>query len=267
MRMTTGFGEGRARRAAIGALLGGGLLLSACGHKQRDVEPLPAPPTATPTPTAAPVSSAVVPTPNIPADERFTLVLNLLSQGKEAQARADLVRYLAERPRDARAQDMLRQIDTDAATLYGTASYPYTITEDDSLASIAGRLMGSRFRFYGLAKFNGLVVPASAQPGQVIQIPGRPRPVSAPPRRPRTVTAPPREATPATTTAAPARPVVDRGGAQRYRRQGLEQMSAGAIDRSVTLLERAAALDPGNGAIAGDLARARRIQGTVRSRN
>lgn len=265
MGRTAGFGG--TRRAAVVALLSGAVLLSACGHKQRDVQPLPPPPQATPTPSATPVSNAVVPTPNIPADERFTLVLNLLSQGKEAQARVDLVQYLADRPRDARAKDMLRQIDTDAATLYGTASYPYTIAEDDSLASIAGRLMGSRYRFYGLAKFNGLVVPADAKPGQVIQIPGRPRPAVVIMRRPKAVVQPiPREeAAPAAAVAT--RPRVDRGGAQRLRRAGLEQMSAGAIDRSVTLLERAAALDPGNGAIAGDLARARRIQGTVRSRN
>lgn len=263
--MTTKFGGARTRKAFIGMLVSGGLL-SACGHKQRDVEPLPAPPVVAPMPTTAPASNTVLPTPNLPADERFTLVLNLLSQGKEAQARADLVQYLADRPRDARAKDMLRQVDTDAAVLYGTASYPYTIAEEDTLASIAQRFMGSRYRFYGLAKFNGLVVPAQAKPGQVIQIPGRPRP--APVRRSKPMVQLPREeAQPASVTAPAARPVVDRGGAQRLRRAGLEQMSAGAIDRSVTLLERAAALDPGNGAIAGDLARARRIQGTVRSRN
>jgi Flp pilus assembly protein TadD len=43
-------------------------------------------------------------------------------------------------------------------------------------------------------------------------------------------------------------------------------MNAGAIDRAVALLGRAQALDPGNPAIRSDLARARRIQGTVHSR-
>jgi hypothetical protein len=40
-------------------------------------------------------------------------------------------------------------------------------------------------------------------------------------------------------------------------------MSAGSIDRAVTLLSQAASLDPGNAAIAADLSRARRIQATV----
>lgn len=255
-----------ARQTAVVVLLGSGLLLSACGHKHRDVALTPPPVVvATPTPSPLPVSSVIAPTPKVPATERFTLVLNLLSQGKVAQARVDLVQYLADRPRDSRAQDMLRQIDTDAVALYGKASFAYTITEDDSLASIAQRFMGSRYRFYGLAKFNGLTVPADAKPGQKIQIPGRQRPVVIM-RRPKAVVQPvPRENAPAAAVAA--HPSVDRGGAQRLRRSGLEQMSAGAIDRSVSLLERANALDPGNRAITSDLARAKRIQGTVRGHN
>lgn len=253
----------RKRQAAMGALLCGGLILSACGNKRRDIAIIP-PPVVVAMPTPSP-SSVITSTPNVPADERFTLVLNLLSQGKVAQARVDLVQYLADRPRDGRARDMLRQIDTDAVALYGKASFPYTITEDDSLAGIAQRFMGSRYRFFGLAKFNGLTVPADAKPGQKIQIPGRPRPVVIM-RRPKAVVQPvPREN--ASTPVVAARSSVDRGGAQRLRRAGLEQMSAGAIDRSVSLLERANALDPGNRAITGDLARARRIQGAVRSHN
>ncbi|WP_438827218.1 hypothetical protein, partial [Sphingomonas bacterium] len=64
----------------------------------------------------------------------------------------------------------------------------------------------------------------------------------------------------------PAVTAADRGRAQKLRQQGLEQMSAGSIDRAVQLLSQAATLDPGNGAIGGELARARRIQATVHSR-
>jgi hypothetical protein len=260
---TSKFAFSSGRHVALAAALPTVLMLSACGGKHKAIE-MPAAPSTTPTaPLAVPTPQIVVPTPAVAADERFTLILGLLSQGKVAQARVDLVQYLEDRPRDGRAKDMLRQIDTDPTILYGTASFPYTIGEDDSLASIARRFMGSPYRFYGLAKFNALSVPADAKPGQVIRVPGKP--YVAPPRRPRPA-APQHEVAPATPTTA-TRPVVDRAGAQRLRRAGLEQMSAGSIDRAVTLLERAAALDPGNGAIASDLARGRRIQSAVRSRN
>ncbi|RYY17224.1 MAG: LysM domain-containing protein [Alphaproteobacteria bacterium] len=251
------------RHVGLAAGLSAAVMLSACGGKHEAIEMPAVAPTTSTASLAVPTPQVVVPTPAVAADERFTLILGLLSQGKVAQARVDLVQYLEDRPRDGRARDMLRQIDTDPTILYGTASFPYTIGDDDSLASIARRFMGSPYRFYGLAKFNALSVPADAKPGQIIRVPGRP--YAVPPRRPRAA-AQQHEAAPGTPTTV-ARPVVDRAGGQRLRRAGLEQMSAGSIDRAVTLLERAAALDPGNGAIASDLARGRRIQSAVRSRN
>ena len=162
---------------------------------------------------------------------------------------------------------MLREIDTDPRSLYGADSFAYIVRSGDTLASLARRYLGDAVNFYGLARFNNLTLPAELQPGQTVMIPGRVR-------SPERVQAPPRRSAPTASQAAPAKPEetarpaaprVDRGRAQRLRQQGLEQMSAGSIDRAVQLLSQATVLDPSNGAIAAELARARRIQATVHS--
>ncbi len=247
--------------------LGIGLLaISACGGKDRVETTSPPPvPEATPSPTTsvAPVVSA---TPDLSPSRRLALAADLLDRGMEAQARVELLQLLADKPDEERASDMLRQIDTDATQLYGTDSFAYQLKGRENLVDVARRYMGSLYRFYGLAKYNGIAVPNQVEPGRTIMIPGRARAPEPPPPSRQTPRPPRRtEAAPATPeVSAPVRPVVDRGRAQRLRRAGLQQLSAGSIDRAVALLGQAAALDPGNGAIRGDLARAQRIQAGVR---
>lgn len=101
---------------------------------------------------------------------------------------------------------------------------------------------------------------AGAHAARIVRAPGRAR--SATPERRKAVTPAQREK-----SAPPPGPTPDRAGAERLRREGLEQLVAGVQDRAVALLDRAAGLDPGNAAIARDLARARRVQATVRARH
>ncbi len=256
-----------ASQALTAALLGVTLILAGCGDKGKvasdGAAPPPPPPPAAAAPSVTPAPPPPLPTPGIGPRERYKLSLDLLQRGKDAQARAELVQLQKDLPSDRRAGVLLRQIDTDPKQLYGTDSFAYTMQAGDTLFSLARQYLKDALNFYGLARYNGLTLPVDLKPGQVILIPGRARaPDRGAPRH--AVTPPPAVAVPHP-QAAPADNPAQRAQAQNLRRQGLEQMSAGSIDRAVTLLSQAASLDPANPAIAADLARARRIQATVHS--
>jgi hypothetical protein len=180
---------------------------------------------------------------------------------------------LRRQPGDGVATQLLAQIDTDPHVLLGRESYSYVLRPGETLSTVAQRALGNPMLFYALARYNNIAVPSSAAPGQTIQVPGRrPAPAAARPE-PRPQARPPRSATPPPATTpvprpapAPASPPGNPGQAARLRAQGLAALNTGAADRAVALLSRALSLDPGNAAIRNDLGRARRIQGTLRSR-
>lgn len=106
-------------------------------------------------------------------------------------------------------------------------------------------------------------------PLQPLRIPGEPpRPVTPPPPpppppRPRPAPPPPPpEAHPAKPTPPPA-PIANPALARQLRSAGLNALNQGQIGRALTLLRRAALLDPANPLIARDLARAERIARAV----
>lgn len=195
-----------------------------------------------------------------------------LNRGDAVAARRRLMAALRRQPNDAVARQFITQIDSDPVQLLGRENYSYTLRDGESLSTIASRLLGNPLMFYALARYNNIAVPTSALPGQTILIPGRRPAPPAPPPPPRQQ---PRVAPPA---ASPQRPNVPAAPPQaapratnpalaaRLRAQGLAAMNAGAINRAVALLRQALAQDPNNTLIRNDLARAQRIQGTVRSR-
>jgi hypothetical protein len=176
---------------------------------------------------------------------------------------------LRRQPGDAVARQLLTQIDTDPMQLLGRENYSYTVREGETLSIIAARLLGTPMMFYALARYNNIAVPMSVGPGQVILVPGR-RPAPPPQPRPQRPTPAPAQPqvrpVPTPPVQRPAARATNPALAARLRGQGLAAMSAGAIDRAVALLRQALSLDPGNGVIRNDLARALRIRGTVRSR-
>lgn len=265
---------GRRRAAgAIGTAALAGAMLAGCAHRgDRNSAPLPPPPPAVKkviAPAPPPVAAGSAATPGRLPRQRYEVALQLMQQGDIATARNELVALLKDRPGDRRAQSLLTQIDVDPRQIYGRDSFTYTIQVGDTLFSLSRRFLRNPLNFYGLARFNNLTLPVDLQPGQQILIPGHPRAPerATAPRRPSGATTAPGVPTPAPET--PAHPAVTasaRREAQQLRQRGLEQMSAGSIDRAVTLLSQATSLDPDNGAIAADLSRARRIQATVHSR-
>jgi hypothetical protein len=201
--------------------------------------------------------------------QRLRSVIADLNRGDAPAARLQLMQMLRRQPGDAIARQLLTQIDTDPVELLGRESYAYTLRPGETLSTVAQRALGNPMMFYALARYNNIAVPSSVVPGQTIQVPGR-RPAPLPPPRPepRAPARPPRAPAPQT-GAPPSQPAAPRANpaqAARLRAQGLAALNTGAVDRAVALLRRASALDPGNAAIGNDLARALRIQGTVRSR-
>jgi hypothetical protein len=206
--------------------------------------------------------------------QRLREVVADLNRGDAAGARRKLTRMLRRQPGDGVATQLLAQIDTDPRVLLGRESYSYTLRPGDTLSTVAQRALGNPMLFYALARYNNIAVPSSAVAGQTIQVPGRrpaPPPVRPEPRpqaRPPRTNAPPPASTPAPRPAPrPAAPAGNPAQAARLRAQGLSALNTGAADRAVALLSQALALDPGNGAIARDLDRARRVQHTLRSRH
>ena len=234
-----------------------------CAQKTPPVATAPPPPVVATAP--APVRPVAPPPVALTHKQQITNALILLNSGQASTARIGIVQILADQPNDPVAKDLLRQIDTDPKTLLGDRSFPYRIRPRETLATIAHRYLGNANRFWALARYNDIAVPADAEVGRVIQVPGvAPARTVAPP------VAPPPARAAATTgpvpPVAPAAPVVDPASAERYRRAGLAEMSRGAIDKAVGLLERALSFNPGDAAIQADLARARKVQQTVEKR-
>jgi LysM domain-containing protein len=198
--------------------------------------------------------------------DRIRDAIAALNRGDAASARRGLTAVLRRQPNDGVARQLLEQIDRDPRELLGAENYSYTLREGETLSSVAQRAFGNPMMFYALARYNNIAVPSSVGPGQTILIPGR-RPAPPAPRpEPRPAPARPAPSAPTPAPAQPTQPAANPALAARLRGQGLAAMNAGAIDRAVALLRRAAALDPANALIRNDLNRALRIQGTLRSR-
>ena len=148
---------------------------------------------------------------------------------------------------------LLKQIDTPARTLLGTASFPYVARADDTMSSLAERFLGNPMLFYALARYNGIDAPRHAR-GRPRAAHPRPREARAGARRKGAASPARRDAQrrsrPSRRAAAPPPPVARANPAQAagLRAAGLEQMNRGAIDRAVALLTSASQLDPANAA-------------------
>lgn len=192
-----------------------------------------------------------------------------LMRGDVKEARRLIKAATKRGPLSPHVQLLRDSIDRDPVELLGPQSYGYTVRAGDTIAGVAERLLGNRWKAYQLARYNGLEAPFALAAGRTLRIPGTPR--AEPVRR---ADPAPARASPATAAPAPARPAAARPAppasnpalARQLRTAGLAALNQGAVARAVALLRRAAAADRGNAAIARDLARAERIAATVRAR-
>lgn len=257
--------RGRPRPAMALLVLALAGSLAACGKKERPETPPPPPP---PQVIDQVLPPAAQPLPGLTTNQRLARVVTLLNANDEATARVELNALLIEEPNRREALVLQQSIEGDPRAMVPSDSFAYVVQPEDTYITIARDFLGDSYKFHALARLNG--IPATAlKAGDTIKIPGRywvPRRERREPTRaapiPRAV-----PNAPATSPAPVQVPRANPAAAQRLRRAGLESMSAGRIDLAVARLEQASRLDPGNGAIAGDLARARRIQATIRQRN
>ncbi|NUP86231.1 MAG: LysM peptidoglycan-binding domain-containing protein [Burkholderiaceae bacterium] len=178
-----------------------------------------------------------------------TGAIELLEQGHEDQAAAELQRVLAVEPNHRLAQSLMRQIKDDPVAIFGKESFTYRVQAGESLSRIAQRFLGDVHLFYALARYNDIKVPRQLDGGQQIRVPGKAPPPSAltPPAAPikggastPSVPAPTPAPVPAASAPAPD-PAVEAAQAARARTE--------AINRNVRAARSAFAKQDLNGAI------------------
>jgi LysM repeat protein len=229
--------------------------------------------------TSGPKVDAVTPPAVATAADEIDAIAALLDHGALRDARHRLDAALLRDPMNPSLLVLRQGIVGDAKADLGPASYAYAVAAGDTMPGIAERFLGNRLKSYQLARYNNIDNPAALARGQVLRIPGQPARSASDrivePRRATgteasaaggaraTATAPP---PPPPATVAPTGRSADAAGARRARTAGLAALNQGDVAEAVALLQRAAALDPGNPAIERDLSRARRIAGTVQAR-
>jgi Tfp pilus assembly protein PilF len=212
--------------------------------------------TATSTP---PTIVANKPAP-LTVGERSRKAVEFLTQGHPQEARIEVLAVLGADPHNRVGRSLLAQIDQDPKALLGAKSFPYKVKHGDTLPGLAGRFLGDTYLFYALARYNGIAVPAQSQVGGFLQIPGTPKP---PPTLARKRPAAPKADPTITQSTIPPR---DPARATKLRAAGLAKLQGGEVATAVGLLRQASQEDPTNTLVSQDLARALRIQATVRAR-
>jgi len=97
---------------------------------------------------------------------------NFLNEGKEAEARASLDSALKLDPQNELATMLHHSVVDDPVKELGTKSFAYTVKTGDTLSRISEQFLKEQYRFYLLARYNGIAVPRSLKVGQSIKVPG-----------------------------------------------------------------------------------------------
>ncbi len=159
------------------------------------------------------------------------LAINLLDEGKEAEAKVELLKALCMDRNNALAASLMNQITADPAGTfaekYGGKSFKYTVKPGDTLSKIAAAYLGDPYQFYILARYNGISVPKSVHAQQVIKVPGTASPTTPPPQPIAT------QPTIGTSTQA-----------ERLYQAGQQALIVGEKDKSYDLFMQSAKLDP-----------------------
>lgn len=177
------------------------LLMAGCAKPR----PEPAPPVPAPAAEPQPAPKPPPPPPQPPrqpteaekaaAQERALQAAELLQDGKVSETKLELQRSLKLDPHNVLATTLMRQLNEDPTAILGTEFFLYKVVPGDTLSRIADRVLGDKYMFYALARYNGISMPRQLQAGQVIKILGKqPKEVRKPPepeiRRPAAVQAP-----------------------------------------------------------------------------
>ncbi len=97
--------------------------------------------------------------------------LQLLAQGDEAMAEAELVLARESPEYRERARMLLRQVRTPPDAYFPDDYFHVALSRGQSLSSLAERYLGNALAFYALARYNAIRTPARVTAGQRIRIP------------------------------------------------------------------------------------------------
>lgn len=204
-------------------------------------------PAAAPAPVEEPAPAPAVHRSESEIKQLLEAVRNALDQGQEDSAQEELQKILASDASNKLAQGFMRQIKDDPVALYGRESFPYKVSQGDTLASIAQRYMNDRDQFYGLARYNGIKVPRQLQLGQAIRVPGKAR---APVKTPTEVKTEPKQPEPVVVTPPPAPVVAAPAPDPAAEAAKAEREKKAAVDRGTKAARAAMARQDVCGAIA-----------------
>jgi tetratricopeptide (TPR) repeat protein len=157
---------------------------------------------------------------DLDANEFEKQAIALLDRGEPEIARTQLECALKLNPDSDRAKILIEQLDADPVEYLGRPNYLYKVKSNDTLSKIARKRLGSSLKFYILARYNDIDIPANLAAGQTIKIPGQKPPPAAPP---------PPEPSPADTATT----------ANDYRVQALSNEESGNIEAAFELINKA----------------------------
>jgi tetratricopeptide (TPR) repeat protein len=146
--------------------------LSSCAALQRlQLPQLPQPSQSQAAPPLAVAPAA--PAPPGTAKELFRSSLDALQHGDGETARPLLRQVLVLEPNHKYAPTLLAQIDADPVQMLGKENFPYKVQSGDTLSLISKRFLGDPFKFYILARYNGMVTSDYLEAGRTLKIPGK----------------------------------------------------------------------------------------------
>ena len=103
--------------------------------------------------------------------QRLSKAIAQLSTGNAGQAKAELEAYLSKVPYSKVANSLLTQINTPTRVYFPTEFVAITLTNGESLSTIAKQYLGDALQFYALAQYNNIENPGKTTIGQVIHVP------------------------------------------------------------------------------------------------
>jgi tetratricopeptide (TPR) repeat protein len=99
--------------------------------------------------------------------------LDELQAGTSDKARLTLARLLVVEPDNAAGKSLFQQLDADPLEMLGKEHFLYKSQPGDTLSRIAKRFLGDPYKFYILAKYNGIQVPGRLEAGHSLKVPSK----------------------------------------------------------------------------------------------
>jgi tetratricopeptide (TPR) repeat protein len=140
------------------------------GTENNDLKVIEPPPPAVP---------SKKPDPWISPRERFLESVSLLNLGEEARAKKILETNLRQDPNHQNSALLLKQINKDPIKFFGKKYFQYKLKPNETLSKVAQRFLGTKYKFYALARYNDIAIPNRVRAGTIIKVPGEaPKPAA-----------------------------------------------------------------------------------------